>query len=137
MNNIPPEGYTPFPFKDGYIGHNGPFFFAQQEDESYRYGFKTDERHANPNNVIHGAALVGFIDTVFGHHIVQTTGRLCATISLTTEFISSAETGSWIETKVNQKRVTGSMAFLNAEILFEDKILMSATSVFKLFKDRK
>lgn len=136
MSKAIPHGYEPFAEFDGFIGHNGPYYVKTLEDNTFRYGFATDERHGNPNNVIHGAALVGFVDTLLGHIIVQETGRFCATISLTNEFIAGTPTGGWIEATANIKKTTNSLAFANAEVYFEDTLLMSATTVYKLFGTR-
>lgn len=131
-----PEGFEPFAESSGYIGHNGPYYAKALPDGSFRYGFKTDQRHGNPNNVIHGSAIIGFVDTLFGHLIVRTTGRHCATISLNSEFISSTQAGAWVEATVHFKRATKNLAFASAEVFFEDKLLFSGSSVFKLFGER-
>jgi acyl-coenzyme A thioesterase PaaI-like protein len=129
-----PQGYKPFIEDTGYIGHNGPYYVRLEEGKTRTFGFATDERHGNPNNVIHGAALVGFVDTLLGHLIVNETGRYCATISLTTEFISGAAIGSWVEASARIKRTTNSLAFVGADVYFEENILLTASGVFKLFK---
>lgn len=136
MTFQPPEGFEPFTKDEGYIGHNGPYYVNVCDDGMVRYGFKTDERHRNPNGVIHGAALIGFIDTVFGRLIVNHTGRYCATISLTTEFLNATAAGGWVEATAHLKRATKNLAFASAEVTFEGEILLSATSVFKLFGER-
>ena len=134
MSKVIPEGYTPFLESSGYIALNGPYYEKKMADGTYRYGFASDERHSNPNNVIHGAALVGFADTILGHNIVKVTGRYCATITLTTEFITGTSVGNWIEAAVRIKKTTRNMAFANADVYFEEKLLLSATSIFKLFE---
>lgn len=131
-----PDGYEPFATDDGYIGHNGPYYAREMPDGSCRYGFKTDDRHGNPNGIIHGAALIGFVDTLLGRLVAVETDRLCATISLTTEFISGTPAGGWVEATAHLKQATKNLAFANADVFFEDKLLLSATSIFKLFGER-
>lgn len=111
-----PDGFEPFINDEGYIGHNGPYYVRQMSAGVQKYGFASDERHGNPNNVIHGAALIGFVDTLLGHVIVQETGKICATVTLTTEFISAAKIGSWVEATARIKRVTNSLAFVSADV---------------------
>jgi len=137
MTSEIPEGFEAFGMDDGYIGHNGPYYARELPDGTFRYGFKTDRRHSNPNDVIHGAALVGFVDTLFGHLVAHTTGRNCATISLTTEFISGATAGGWVEASARLKRETRTLAFAGAELFFEDQLLLSATCIFKLFGEQE
>lgn len=134
MGLVIPGGFEPFINDEGYIGHNGPYYVREMSGGVRRYGFASDERHGNPNNVIHGAALIGFVDTLLGHVIVHETGKICATVTLTTEFISAAKIGSWVEATARIKRVTNSLAFVSADVYFEENILLTATCVFKLFK---
>jgi acyl-coenzyme A thioesterase PaaI-like protein len=129
-----PDGFEPFIENTGYIGHNGPYFVKLASDGSRIFGFATDDRHGNPNNVIHGAALTGFVDTLLGHLIVKETARFCATISLSTEFITGAPVGSWVEAAASIKKTTNSLAFVGADVYFEGDILLSASGVFKLFR---
>jgi len=131
-----PNGWEPFAEIEGYIAHNGPYLVRTEADGTYRYGFQTDERHSNPNNVIHGAAVTGFADTVLGHIIVHSLKRNCATISLTTEFISGAPLGSFIEATAQVKRATRTLAFVSTDVTFEGKLLLSATGVYRLFEEK-
>lgn len=120
----------------GYIAHNGPYYMYRQTDGSLIWGFPTDHRHGNSNRVIHGAALIGFVDTLLGRTVMDTTGRNCATVSLTSEFIAGTGPGIWVEAMPRIKKVTRTMAFAATDVMAGDRILMSATGVFKLFEDR-
>ncbi len=133
MSNNIPEGYTPFDHADGYIGHNGPYYYKLLEDGSYHYGFMTDHRHGNPNNVLHGAALTGFIDTVFGHLIVYTLKRMCATVTLNAEFISGVPAGGWIKANAVIKHASRSMAWVQGDVFSNDQLLLSASGVWRIF----
>lgn len=136
MSNSIPEGYVPFAVLDGYIAHNGPYYVKSLDDGTYTYGFQADERHTNPNNVLHGAALIGFADTVLGRIIFLSLGRNCATISLTTEFVAGAPWGSWVEATARIKRATKSMAFVDTDVTVAGELVLSATGVYKLFGER-
>lgn len=128
-----PSDFVTFEHNTGHIGLNGPYYYKALEAGAFSYGFLTDERHSNPNGVIHGAALFSFVDTVFGHLIVTNTQRLCATVSLTSEFIAATKVGHWVHAEVYIKKLTRSMAFVGAEVFSGDNLLMSATGIFKLF----
>lgn len=130
-----PEGFKPIKIPGGHIAHNGPYYYKNMENGDTHYGFMTDERHSNPNNVIHGGALFSFADTIIGNRVVRETRRYCATISMTTDFISSTNVDQWIEGRVRIKKLTRSMAFVDVEVSSGDKLLMSASAVFKLFDE--
>ena len=128
-----PEGYGPFAEIDGFIARNGPYYVKELEDGSFRYAFQTSEQHGNPNGIVHGGAIFSFVDTAFGHLVVQETGRFCATISITCEYIAGTPVGVLVEAVGRIKKVTRTMVFADMDVMLEDKILMSATCVFKLF----
>ena len=135
MSGHVPEGYEPFAEVEGFIARNGPYYVKTLEDGGFRYGFQTSELHGNPNGIVHGGAVFSFVDTAIGHLVVHTTGRFCATISMTSEFIAGTPVGAYVEAVGRIKKVTRSMVFADMDVMLEDKILMSATCVFKLFGD--
>lgn len=135
MSEAPP-GFTPFRESGGYIGLSGPFFWKTLDDGQHAYGFHSDARHGNPNGVLHGAALVTFVDTLLGHCVVATTRRPCATVALTTQFVAGAPVGRWISGGARLRRLTRTMAFLDAEASDGDTLLMTATAVFRIFEAR-
>jgi acyl-coenzyme A thioesterase PaaI-like protein len=128
--------FKPFAETDGFIGHNGPYFWAKEASGEFVYGFQSDARHGNPNNVLHGAAITAFVDTFLGHAVVANTGRPCATVALTLQFVGGVATGHWITGKARIREVTRTMAFLDAEVRSGDRLLLTATSIFKLFEPR-
>lgn len=131
-----PEGFTPFRETGGYIGLSGPFYWKQEADGRFKYGFLAGDRHGNPNGVLHGAAIVTFIDTLLGHAVVASTGRPCATIALTTQFVAGAPIGQWITGRAEMRRLTRTLAFLDAEASAGETLLLTATAIFKVFEAR-
>lgn len=126
-----PKNYQALPHEDGHIGLNGPYY-ADKENKG-RYGFWADQRHANPVGVVHGALLSSFIDTIFGHHIMDSCSRPCATISMTCDYLSAAPLDSWIEGRVKLKKTTGKMAFISVDVTCGENSIASASAVFRLF----
>jgi len=130
-----PKGFKAFPHQEGYMALNGPYYLKDVGDGHFDYGFPSDDRHNNPNGVLHGGALFSFADSFLGHMIVTATGRHCATVTITTEFVAGAQAGSWIEGKAEIKKLTGRMAFINAEVSCKGELMMAVTGVFRLFGD--
>lgn len=128
-----PDGYQPLQETDGYIGLSGPFFWRREENGRYAYGFPSDGRHGNPNGVLHGAAILTFIDTILGHAVVSATNRKCATISLTSQFVAGVPTGGWVSGHADIRRLTRSLAFLDAEASAGGELLLTATAIFRVF----
>jgi acyl-coenzyme A thioesterase PaaI-like protein len=128
-----PRGYTALAESGGYIGLSGPFFWRREEDGRYLYGFPTDDRHGNPNGVLHGAAILTFVDTILGHAVVSATGGKCATVALTSQFVAAVPTGGWISGRADIRRLTRTLAFLDAEASAGGVLLVTATAVFRVF----
>jgi uncharacterized protein (TIGR00369 family) len=136
MHDGVPANYTPFLEGDGYIGLSGPYYWTKEPSGLVTYGFQSDARHANPNGVLHGAAITTFVDTFLGHAVVSATGRPCATVALNTQFVAGIPTGSWISGRANVRKLTRTMAFLDAEVSAQDTLLLTATAIFRVFEDR-
>src|ERR1035437_9615542 len=96
MTDIPQAGFQPFGVADGFIGHNGPYYWRQDSAGQTEFGFQSDARHGNPNGFLHGGAVLAFLDTILGHVVVRVAQRPCATISLDSRFISTVAPGAWI-----------------------------------------
>jgi acyl-coenzyme A thioesterase PaaI-like protein len=133
MTASPPEGFQLFWVTDGFIGHNGPYYWRKDEAGIVDFGFQTDARHGNPNGVLHGGAVLSFIDTILGHAVVNGAGKKCATISLDSRFIGTAAPGAWIGGRTTLRKLTRSFAFVDAEAFEGDKLLVTATAIFRIF----
>jgi acyl-coenzyme A thioesterase PaaI-like protein len=129
-----PAGFQPLEQVNGYIGLSGPFFWLLEQDGRYTYGFSSDDRHENPNGVLHGAAILTFVDTMLGHAVLSATGRKCATIALTSQFVASVPIGNWISGRTDIRRQTKSLVFLDAEVSCGETLLATATAVFRIFE---
>lgn len=134
MTISPPQGFRPLRIAGpgGYIENNGPYYW-RTDDGRVSYGFIADARHANPSGVVHGGAIMGFVDTVMGRYIMHKTGRRCATIALDTRFVAAAPVGSWIETHTAITQQTGSMAFIDTQATADGRLVVTVSAIFKLF----
>ncbi len=129
-----PDGFQPLLESEGFIGLSGPFFWRPDNAGSPAYGFRSDSRHGNPNGVLHGAAILTFVDTILGHTVVAATGRKCATIALTTQFVAGVTTGGWVAGKTEIRRLTRTLAFVDGEASQDDLLLLTATAIFRVFE---
>jgi len=132
VSNVPP-GYNILPELNGYAAHSGPYFWSKDADGGLIYGFQSDERHGNPNGVLHGGAIVTFVDTVLGHTVLTATGRRCTTVALDNQFVTAIPSGSWIEARVRVRKLSKTLAFLDAEATSAETLLLTATAIFRMF----
>jgi acyl-coenzyme A thioesterase PaaI-like protein len=129
----PPAGFRPFEDFEGFIGLTGPYYWRDDGAGVVDYGFRADARHGNPNGVLHGGSLTTFMDTVLGYEVIRVTGRRCATIALDTKFLSGGRVGDWVLGRVKVQKITGSMAFIEGEVLAGDNLVATVSAVFRVF----
>lgn len=133
MTDPIPEAFRPMKTGDGFIGHNGPYYWRKLESGNTEFGFLSDQRHVNPNGVLHGGAVLGFLDTILGDVVVRQVRRPCATIAFDSRFLAAAKPGVWVTGKADIRRITRTLAFVDGEAWAGGTLLMTASGVFRVF----
>jgi acyl-coenzyme A thioesterase PaaI-like protein len=129
-----PPGFKLMLPNDGFMANNGPYYLRRIAEDGYAYGFQSDDRHTNPNNVLHGGAIIGFLDTIMGHFAASSAKRPTATIGFDSRFLAGARPGAWIDGRVIMRRMTRTLAFIDGEAIAEGTLLVTASGIFKVFE---
>ena len=113
---------------EGFEGLVGPLWQRDDTDEMHAvWGFRAETKHCNPYGMLHGGMATTLADTMMGSLVFHAIGGApCATISLTTEFMSSARAGQWIEGRAEMVKKGRAVCFLRSEIFADDKRIMTA-----------
>ena len=119
----------------GFMKHNGGIFFRTISENEYEFKTTIKENHLNAANITHGGFIAALVDAGAGtaaHRVAD--GSPCVTISLELKFISVVKLGQELigNTKIQKK--TRSMVFLTCELTAEDKIVATASGVWKILK---
>lgn len=113
----------------------GPIW-VRGEGAGAEFGFVVERRHLNTGGVVHGGMLMTFADQALGMAGWSATGnRPQVTIQLDTHFISGAKLGEFVEARCEIRRQARSLIFLAAELVVGDRLVATATGVWKL-RDR-
>ena len=132
MTDIPP-GFKRAPDMGGFNDTIQPFYYQKDHDQ-IRMGLVVQHQHCNRAGVCHGGALVTFVDNVLAmglsHHIGSMDFR--PTINLTTDFVSAAKKGQWIESRIDFVHTTASLGFVAATIVGPGGPVVRANGQFKL-----
>ena len=121
--------------KPGFMKHNGGVLFRTISDTEYEFKSTISKNHLNAAGITHGGYLSALIDAGAGTAAHRTTGNApCVTISLDLKFISSSKIGDEIigYTKILKK--TNTLVFLFCELKCNNKIITSASGVWKILK---
>jgi uncharacterized protein (TIGR00369 family) len=134
MDAIPPPGFTPCQPPLGFSMLSGPYFEKRLAEGGFVRGFRAEDRHLNPEGVVHGGVMTSFADFMLYRTIGDelTHQVLFATISLTTHFLAAGKSGGWIEGRGRIVRRTKSVVFAEGEIRDESRPLMTAMGVWKI-----
>jgi len=121
--------------KNGFMKHNGGILFKTISENEYQFKAKITENHLNAAGITHGGFIAAFVDAGAGTAAHRSAdNNPCVTISLELKFISAVKLGQELigNTKIQKK--TKTMVFLTSELTAENKIVATASGVWKILK---
>ena len=121
--------------KPGFMKHNGGLLFKTVSENEYQFKTIIKDNHLNAAGITHGGFISAVVDAGAGTAAHRAAGNgQCVTISLELKFISTVKLGEELigTTKIQKK--TKSMVFLTCELKASDKIVATASGVWKILK---
>jgi uncharacterized protein (TIGR00369 family) len=129
------DGWKKLLAETGFEHHVGPLWAKLIEPGRAKFGFRAGPQHVNPFGVVHGGMLVTFADHVMGSLVWYVTGKgPSTTVSLNSDFASSARVGDWIEGEAMLVRKGASLIFVRGEISVGTRIVLATTGVWKVLR---
>ncbi len=148
MNQIP-EGFVDLATGSPFNATSGPYR-CQLQGESLVIGLLVEEKHCNSSGQLHGAMMCALADNALSHNValriavqrgvaLESLSRGVpdvrkSTVSLTTDFINTAEAGSWVEARAQVHKLGGRLAFASGELTHGDETLSRYNAVFRVFR---
>ena len=121
--------------KPGFMKHNGGVMFKNISDTEYEFKSTINENHLNAAGITHGGYLSALIDAGAGTAAHRTADNApCVTISLDLKFIGASKIDDEIVGHVKILKKTKTLVFLFCELKCNDKIITSASGVWKILK---
>ena len=121
--------------KPGFMKHNGGIMFRNISDSEYEFKSTINEYHLNAAGITHGGYLSALIDAGAGTAAHRSAENApCVTISLDLKFIGSSKVGDEIIGNVKILKKTKTLVFLFCELKCDDKIITSASGIWKILK---
>jgi acyl-coenzyme A thioesterase PaaI-like protein len=118
----------------GYVGLVGPYFY-REDALGLRFCFPTLVKHLNRNGVIHGGALMTFVDRVCGMSVRHSTQTLqTATVQLSYNFIDAVKAGEVVTTTPQITREAAQIVFISARLKVRDRVVAEVTGIWKKAK---
>ena len=119
----------------GFMKHNGGVLFRNISEIEYEFKSTINQNHLNAANITHGGYLSALVDAGAGtaaHRAAE--NAPCVTISLDLKFIGVSKIGDEIIGNVKILTKTKTLVFLFCELKCNDKIITSASGVWKILK---
>tara|TARA_B100000963_G_scaffold279049_1_gene247510 strand:+ start:61 stop:486 length:426 start_codon:yes stop_codon:yes gene_type:complete len=129
------QNFEQISLKPGFMKHNGGVLFRKISDAEYEFKSIINENHLNAAGITHGGYLSALIDAGAGtaaHRSAQ--NAPCVTISLDLKFIGVSKIGDEILGNVKILKKTKTLIFLFCELKCNEKIITSASGVWKILK---
>ena len=127
------EKFQQISIKDGFMKHNGGILFRTISENKYEFKTKISKNHLNSAGITHGGFIAALTDAGVGtaaHRVAN--GNPCVTISLELKFISSVKLDEELIGFTKVQRKTKSLVFLTCELKVDDKIIATASGVWKI-----
>ena len=121
--------------KSGFMKHNGGVLFKTISENEYQFKTTIKENHLNAAGITHGGFIATIVDAGAGtaaHRSAE--NNPCVTISLELKFISTVKLNQELIGKTKIQKKTKSMVFLTCELTVANKIVATASGVWKILK---
>ena len=132
-----PNKFEQISTKPGFMKHNGGILFRNISETEYEFKTTINENHLNAAGITHGGFICSLVDAGAGTAAHRCVGNApCVTVSLDLKFIAPTKTNDEIIgfTKILKK--TKSMVFLICHLKSKNKIVASASGVWKILKTK-
>ena len=129
------EKFTQISLKPGFMRHNGGVLFRSISETEYEFKSIITENHLNAAGITHGGYLSALIDAGAGTAAHRSAENApCVTVSLDLKFIGISKIGDEIIGHVKILKKTKTLVFLFCELICNNKIITSASGVWKILK---
>ena len=123
--------------KPGFMKHNGGVLFKTISENEYKFKTKIKENHLNTAGITHGGFIAALVDAGAGTAAHRSAdGNPCVTISLELKFISAVQLDQELIGTAKIQKKTKSMVFLTCELKTENKIVATASGVWKILNKK-
>ena len=129
---IVPDGFVINLWNRGFGRTVGPFYSSRDEASGDEVmAFRVEEHHANGMNNCHGGMLMSFADMAWGRVISNKREIGWVTVRLTTDFLSGAHMGDWVEGTSDVITEQDDVFTVRGRIWCGDRTLITGTGIYK------
>jgi acyl-coenzyme A thioesterase PaaI-like protein len=115
--------------------------YSRRNERSVDIGLIIGPAHCNSRGFVHGGVLAALADNAMGlswHQARDAAGTAAAsaaggivTVTLSVDFIATAQTGQWLQIAPRVLRESGATGFVDALLSAEGRLIARASAVFR------
>jgi len=129
------EQFEQVSIKPGFMKHNGGLLFRIISENEYQFKSTINKNHLNKAGITHGGYIASLIDAGSGTAVHRFTNtNSCVTLSLDIKFIAPTKESDEVIGFVKILKKTRSMVFVICHLQCKNKIIASASGVWKILK---
>lgn len=132
-----PEGFARHPRSSPLTEPWEPIY-AKQTGDVYILGLHLAKPHTNSRGLIHGGLIAALADNAMGLSCSFKAGNLLGlvTISLSVDFLGSANIGQWLAFETNFIKLGGSICFAQCLVTADGEPCARANATFKIMRKK-
>lgn len=132
-----PEGFEPH-FRKSPLTDPWEPLYARRTAKAVVLGLRLARPHTNARGLIHGGLIAALADNAMGYSCAQATGWTTSfvTISLTVDFVGSAEIGQWLAIESEVIRTGSTICFAQCLAKADDAVIARGSGTFRVVPKR-
>ena len=130
-----PEGFEPLPGPFGpYFTALGPLYQRPGPGGTVCMALRLAEQHINIQGFAHGGMLLTLADGALGINLgrQRQPPQLHVTVSMSSDFLSSARVGEWLEALVTVRKLGRRLSFGECLLQVGERVVLRASGVFSV-----
>ncbi len=128
-----PEGFEPLSRKSPLTEPWEPIY-ARKTERAVIIGLRLARPHTNGRGLIHGGLIAALADNAMGYSCAQVTNWTTSfvTVSLSIDFVGSAEIGQWCSIESDVIRTGKTICFAQSLIKADGAVIARASGTFRV-----
>src|ERR1700752_3219312 len=106
--------------------------YAKRLEKAVHIGLRLAKPHTNGRGLIHGGLIAALADNAMGYSCAQATNWTTSfvTVSLSVDFVGSAEIGQWLAIESDVIRTGSTICFAQCLAMADDAVIARASGTF-------
>ncbi len=127
------EGFEALFRTSPFLDTNGPFY-QKKEKGKLIVGLRVLDKHVNGRGYAHAGILMTLVDIAIGYHAAfsENPPLNLVTISLNTDFMSSAKLGDWLEAHVVVSKKGRTLLYASATIVKDEVKVLRSSAIYSI-----